>query len=214
MICLWCCYCFYYSSFIDNLSCFSIFSALSIHLLFNLFLNLSVSIYKSIFNFYKNCSLSLLLSVFAEVFPITQWSLISLYSVFDFYSKFRDKQQKATLKTVEGKEPKHAKLSASKPLDLPEIEDYERPELEKFEKPEFEKTEKPEKPKKVCFSHDRLRFHLTTTLCLKFQRWKPPICIILPITQNVWSTLSTGTVAVVLGIRYRISLWCELLVKA
>lgn len=75
---------------------------------------------------------------------MSDWILFS-----DFYFPFRDKQQKATLKTVEGKEAKHAKLSASKPLDLPEIEDYERPELEKFEKPEFEKSEKPEKPKKV-----------------------------------------------------------------
>lgn len=58
-------------------------------------------------------------------------------------------QQKATLKTVEGKEAKHAKLSTPKSADLPEIDDYERPELEKYEKPEFEKYDKPEKSKKV-----------------------------------------------------------------
>lgn len=53
------------------------------------------------------------------------------------------------MKTVEAKEPKHAKLlSGPKYADLPEIEDYERTELEKFDKPEFDKVEK---PKKVFF---------------------------------------------------------------
>lgn len=47
------------------------------------------------------------------------------------------------MKTVEGKEAKHAKVSASKKYEeLPEIPDYERPELEKFEKPEFGKNQK------------------------------------------------------------------------
>lgn len=61
-------------------------------------------------------------------------------------------QQKATLKTVEGKEAKHAKLTGPKAADLPEIDDYERPELEKYDKPEFEKYDKPEKPKKVTLN--------------------------------------------------------------
>lgn len=47
------------------------------------------------------------------------------------------------MKTVEGKEAKHAKVSAPKKYEeLPEIPDYERPELEKFEKPEFGKNQK------------------------------------------------------------------------
>lgn len=54
-------------------------------------------------------------------------------------------QQKATLKTLEPKEAKHAKISGPKASELPEIDDYERPELEKFEKPEFGKTEKAKK---------------------------------------------------------------------
>lgn len=72
---------------------------------------------------------------------------------FDCDNKIDDKQHKATLKTIEPDQAKHAKLSAPKSSDLPEIEDYERPELEKFEKPEFEKTEK---PKKVRFSHSAI----------------------------------------------------------
>lgn len=55
------------------------------------------------------------------------------------------KQQKATLKLVEPKEAKHAKLTGLKHADVPEIGDYERPELEKYEKPEFGKTDKPKK---------------------------------------------------------------------
>lgn len=47
------------------------------------------------------------------------------------------------MKTVEGKDAKHAKVSAApKYEELPEIPDYERPELEKFDKPEFGKTNK------------------------------------------------------------------------
>lgn len=47
------------------------------------------------------------------------------------------------MKTVEGKEAKHAKVSGPKKYEeLPEIPDYERPELEKFEKPEFGKNQK------------------------------------------------------------------------
>lgn len=46
------------------------------------------------------------------------------------------------MKTLEGKEAKHAKLTGPKSSELPEIDDYERPELEKFEKPEFGKTRK------------------------------------------------------------------------
>lgn len=47
------------------------------------------------------------------------------------------------MKTVEGKDAKHAKISAApKHEELPEIPDYERPELEKFDKPEFGKTKK------------------------------------------------------------------------
>lgn len=42
---------------------------------------------------------------------------------------------------------KHAKISAPKQGEIPEIADYERPELEKFEKPEFGKTEKVKKVK-------------------------------------------------------------------
>lgn len=61
----------------------------------------------------------------------------------DFF--LEKQQQKATLKTVEQKEAKHAKLSGPKQADLPEIADYERPELEKFDKPEFGKADKPKK---------------------------------------------------------------------
>lgn len=47
------------------------------------------------------------------------------------------------MKTLEGKDAKHAKVSAApKHEELPEIPDYERPELEKFDKPEFGKTKK------------------------------------------------------------------------
>lgn len=52
------------------------------------------------------------------------------------------KQQKATLKTLEPKEAKHAKLTGPKHADVPEIDDYERPDLEKYEKPEFGKADK------------------------------------------------------------------------
>lgn len=45
------------------------------------------------------------------------------------------------MKTVQGKEAKHAKVTP-KYEELPEIPDYERPELEKFEKPEFGKNQK------------------------------------------------------------------------
>lgn len=55
----------------------------------------------------------------------------------------QNKQQKATMKTVEGKDAKHAKISAPKKYEeMPEIPDYDRPQLEKFEKPEFEKNKK------------------------------------------------------------------------
>lgn len=47
------------------------------------------------------------------------------------------------MKTLEGKDAKHAKVSAApKYEELPEIPDYERVELEKFDKPEFGKTKK------------------------------------------------------------------------
>lgn len=47
------------------------------------------------------------------------------------------------MKTVEGKDAKHAKVSAApKYEELPEIPDYEHVELEKFDKPEFGKTKK------------------------------------------------------------------------
>ena len=50
------------------------------------------------------------------------------------------------MKTVEGKDAKHAKISTlPKYEELPEIEDYEPTELEKFEKPEFDKYEKAKK---------------------------------------------------------------------
>lgn len=69
-------------------------------------------------------------------------------------------QQTATPKTLDVKEPKHAKLSApSKGLELPELPDYERPELEKFEKPEFAPTEKAKKlPQvKICLKITKIK---------------------------------------------------------
>ncbi len=60
-----------------------------------------------------------------------------------FCELFEIQQQKATMKTVEGKDAKHAKVSAApKYEELPEIPDYERTELEKFDKPEFGKAKK------------------------------------------------------------------------
>lgn len=91
--------------------------------------------------------------------------LITHYYFFHFVANiFSIEQQKATLKTVEPKEAKHAKLTpGKKPEDLPEIEDYERPALEKFEKPEFGKAEK---PKRVSYSYFSIENNNRKYFCL------------------------------------------------